>query len=110
MTTDRSSHRTPGLFTLAWPADLRRYGRGQDPPRLLVFRRHADERITVDAFPDEADVCEEAVAWLDPELVRLERGRLYIHAANGDAVYVPVGPSPLPHCTRYGRLYLREKV
>src|SRR5436305_1040691 len=37
MTTDRSSHRTPGLFTLAWPADLRRYGRGQDPPRLLVF-------------------------------------------------------------------------
>ena len=66
--------------------------------------------MTADGFPDEADVCEALVARLAPALgaaVRLERGRLYIEAANGAAVYVPVGPSPRPGCTRYGRLYRR---
>jgi hypothetical protein len=69
--------------------------------------------VTVDGFPDEADVCEplvERVARLAPPLegvVRLERGRLYVEAANGAAVYVPVGPSPRPGCRRYGRLYRR---
>jgi hypothetical protein len=72
----------------------------------LVFRRHPDGRVTVDGFPDEADVCEPLVARLDPRVVRLERGRLYVEAANGSAVYVPVGPSPRPGCRRYGRLYL----
>ena len=43
--------------------------------------------------------------WL--ELVRQERGRLYVAVADAEATYVPVGPSPLPDCTRYGRLYLR---
>jgi hypothetical protein len=73
----------------------------------LVFRRSPDGRVTVDGFPEEADVCEALVARLDPRVVRLERGRLYVEAANGAAVYVPVGPSPRPGCTRYGRLYRR---
>ena len=47
------------------------------------------------------------VAWRDPAVVRLERDRLYIDAANGVAVYVPVGPSARPGCVRYGRLYFR---
>jgi hypothetical protein len=47
------------------------------------------------------------VARLDPAVVRLERDRLFIQAANGVAVYVPVGPSARPGCLRYGRLYLR---
>jgi hypothetical protein len=63
--------------------------------------------MTVDDLPDEADVCEPLVARLDPAVARLERGRLYVEAANGVAVYVPVGPSPRPGCTRYGRLYRR---
>ena len=66
--------------------------------------------MTVDGFPEEADVSEALVARLAPALgaaVRLERGRLYVEAANGAAVYVPVGPSPRPGCTRYGRLYRR---
>jgi hypothetical protein len=63
--------------------------------------------MTVDGFPDEADVCAVLVARLDPNVVRLERGRLYVEAANGAAVYVPVGPSPWPGCRRYGRLYRR---
>jgi hypothetical protein len=80
------------------------------PVGRLVFRRSPDGRITVDGLPAEADVCAALVARLPPALaavVRLERGRLSIEAANGAAVYVPVGPSPRPGCTRYGRLYLR---
>jgi hypothetical protein len=77
------------------------------PGGRLVFRRSPDGRITVDGFPEEADVCAALVARLDPRVVRLERGRLSIEAANGAAVDVPVGPSPRPGCTRYGRLYLR---
>jgi hypothetical protein len=76
-------------------------------PRGLVFRRWPDGRVTVDGFPDEADVSAAVVARLDPAVVRLERGRLYVQAANGVAVYVPVGASPRPGCTRYGRLYRR---
>jgi hypothetical protein len=60
------------------------------PPRGLVFCR-----------------CPAVVARLDPSAVRLERDRLYITAANGAAVYVPVGASSRPGCTRYGRLYLQ---
>ena len=66
--------------------------------------------MTVDGLPEEADVCEPLVARFAPALaavVRLERGRLYVEAANGVAVYVPVGPSPRPGCTRYGRVYRR---
>jgi hypothetical protein len=77
------------------------------PPHRLVFSRWPDGRVTVDGFPDEADVSPAVVARLDPAVVRLERDRLYIQAANGAAVYVPVGPSPRSGCTRYGRLYLR---
>jgi hypothetical protein len=73
----------------------------------LVFARWPDGRVTVDGFPAEADVCPAIVARLDPAVVRLERDRLYVTAANGVAVYVPVGPSARPGCTRYGRLYLR---
>ena len=73
----------------------------------LVFRRSPEGRVTVDGFPDEADVCEPMVGRLDPQVARLERGRLYIEAANGAAVYVPLGPSSRPGCHRYGRLYVR---
>jgi hypothetical protein len=58
-------------------------------------------------FPDEAEVCEALVAQFDPRVVRLERGRLSVEAANGAAVYAPVGPSPRPGCRRSGCLYLR---
>ena len=77
------------------------------PPRGLVFCRWPDGRVTVDGFPAEADVSAAVVARLDPAVVRLERDRLSIQAANGVAVYVPVGPSSRPDCVRYGRLYLR---
>jgi hypothetical protein len=63
--------------------------------------------VEADGFPVEADVCEALVGRLDPRVVRLERGRLYVEAADGAAVYVPVGPSARPGCRRYGRLYLR---
>jgi hypothetical protein len=77
------------------------------PPRGLEFSRWPDGRVTVDGFPDEADACPAVVARLDPAVVRLEHDRLYVTVANGAAVYVPVGPSPRPGCTRYGRLYRR---
>lgn len=59
-------------------------------------------------------MCEGLVAHWNANAVRLERGRLYVTVANGQAVYVPVGPSPLRGCARYGRygrygrLYLRQ--
>ena len=46
-------------------------------------------------------------AELAPAVPSLDRGRLYIYAANGEAVYVPDGPSPLQDYTRYDRLYRR---
>ena len=80
--------------------------RPSPPPRGLVFRRWPDGRVTADGFPEEADVCPPLVARRDPAVVRLERDRLSVTAANGAAVDVPVGPSSRPGCTRYGRLYL----
>jgi hypothetical protein len=79
----------------------------QPPPRGLGFRRWPAGRVTADGFPEEADVSAAVVARLDPAVVRLEHDRLYVTVANGAAVYVPVGPSPRPGCTRYGRLYRR---
>jgi hypothetical protein len=76
-------------------------------PWGLVFRRWPDGRMTADGFPAEADVSAAVVARLDPAVVRLERDRLSIQAANGVAVSVPVGPATRPGCVRYGRLYLR---
>jgi hypothetical protein len=77
------------------------------PPRGLVFRRWPDGRVTADGFPEEIDVSPAVVARLDPTVVRLEHDRLSIQAANGVAVYVPVGRAARPGCVRYGRLYLR---
>jgi hypothetical protein len=79
----------------------------QPPPRGLGFRRWPAGRGTADGVPEEADVSAAVVARLDPAVVRLERDRLSVTAANGTAVYVPVGASALPGCTRYGRLYLQ---
>ena len=79
----------------------------QPPPRGLGFRRWPAGRVTADGFPDAADVCPAVVARLDPSVLRLERDRLSITAANGAAVYVPVGPAARPGCTRYGRRYVR---
>jgi hypothetical protein len=79
-------------------------------PRGLVLRRWPAGRVTADGFPAEADVAEARGARLPPALaaaVRLERGRLYVEAATGAAVDVPVGASPRPGCRRSGRLYLR---
>jgi hypothetical protein len=101
------------VFSLAWPPDVdaSRWTLlvRSNQPRLLVFRRDHEGRLRADDFPDEADVCGRAVALVDPDVVRLERERLYVSVANGVAVYVPVGPSPLPGCIRYGRLYLRRR-
>jgi hypothetical protein len=77
-------------------------------PRQLAPYRLPDGRFAAAEFPDEIEVSEPIVARLDPDLVRLERGRLYVNAANGEAVYVPVGASGLRGCRRYGRLYLRQ--
>jgi hypothetical protein len=119
----------PEVFTLVPPddrpdararslEDLLRWGRfppervppaapRRPPVEQLVFRRRPDGRVEADSFPEEAEVCEALVGRLDPRVVRLERGRLYVEAANGAAVYAPVGPSLRPGCRRYGRLYLR---
>jgi hypothetical protein len=94
------------------PRDRERGGpppSGRPAPALMVFRRSPDGRVTVDGFPDEIDVCEPLVARLNQAVVRLERGRLYVEAANGRAVYVPIGPSPRPDCQRYARLYLHRE-
>ena len=84
-----------------------------DPlPRIrveLVLQRRPEGVFTVAGFPDEVHVNEEHVRCLDPDLVRLERERLYIYAANGEAVYVPLSASPLRGFRRYGRLYLRGR-
>jgi hypothetical protein len=103
----------PMVFTLAVLPErgAQRAGGGVWRASLLVLRRRPDGQITADGFPDEADVCEPLVRQFPASLqrvVRLERGRLYVTATNGVAIYVPVGPSPLPGCTRYGRLYLRR--
>lgn len=102
--------RLPPVFTLVWPSVLERYRQRRDgpPPSLLIFRCDDAGRVTARDFPDEVDACPKTVAALDPAVVRLERERLYVTATNGTAVYVPVGPSPLPGCVRYGRLYLRQ--
>jgi hypothetical protein len=107
---DRADRQSPVPPELQW---LRRVPLDRNPhpppsaPRRLVFARWPDGRVTVDGFPAEADVSAAVVARLDPAVVRLERDRLYIQTATGAAVYVPVGPSTRPGCTRYGRLYLR---
>jgi hypothetical protein len=107
---DRTDRQSPVPPELQW---LRRVPLDRNPhpppsaPRRLVFARWPDGRVTVDGFPAEADVSAAVVARLDPAVVRLERDRLYIQTATGAAVYVPVGPSTRPGCTRYGRLYLR---
>ena len=62
------------------------------------------------AVPEAIDGDEAVAARRDPSMVRLERGRLQVTAANGAAVYVPVGESALPSCVRYGRLYLRTRA
>src|SRR5688500_9628617 len=77
-------------------------------PATLVLRRGSNGLLWADSFPKAIDVDEALAGRRDPQVVRLERGRLYITAANGEAVYVPVGESALPHCVRYGRLYLRS--
>ena len=64
-------------------------------PSTLVLRRGRDGRLRADSFPETIDVDEALAARRDPRVVRLERGRLYVTAANGQAVYVLVGESPL---------------
>ena len=100
----------PPVFPLVPPAVRhdRRLPRDVPVPPLLIFRQQDDGSVTAKGFPDEIDADPDAVAALDTPTVRVERDRLYVEVANGTAVYVPVGPSPLSGCRRYGRLYLRE--
>jgi hypothetical protein len=99
----------PTVFTLA-PLDPVTHLPVQPPENSFMFRKTAQGRVQVESFPDESDICPHVVDRLaihHPGLVRLEGERLYIHAANGEAVYVPIGPSKVQHCTRYGRLFWR---
>jgi hypothetical protein len=98
----------PTVVTLVLPPDLIPRLPAAWEARLLVLTRQPDGQYAADGFPDEIDVAAGVVGLLDPAVVRLERGRLYVTAANGQAVYVPVGPSRIRGCTRYGRLYLRR--
>jgi hypothetical protein len=84
------------VFILVRPGDVG-LGFVRPPPgiSLLVFRRWPDGTAAVDDFPETTDVREALVPHLDARAVRLERGRLYVTAANGYAVYMPVGPCGL---------------
>jgi hypothetical protein len=96
------------VFTLVRPSDVAPgYFTWSGVP-LLVFHRRLDGSVVVEDFPAETEVCEVLVPRIDPHVVHLQRGRLYVTVANGEAVYVPIGPSPRPPCMRYGRLYLRH--
>lgn len=112
MPPERAPRRLPAVFTLVLDEVPRRFLEQREGwlADQLVFRCLPDGRVTVDTFPDEIVVDERLVehyAELAPGVLYLDRERLYIHAANGEAVYVPVGRSNLRHCTRYGRLYRR---
>jgi hypothetical protein len=114
LTNGRWDRHTPGMPSDSVPPVFTLAFLGEVPPRLarlvpglMVFRRRPDGHVAVDDFPDETDVCAAVVARLDPRVVRLERGKLYISMTNGEAVYVPVGESALRGCRRYGRLYVR---
>jgi hypothetical protein len=96
------------VFTLVRPSDVAPGYLTWSGVPLLVFHRRSDGSVVVEDFPVETEVCEVLLPRIDSHVVRLERGRLYVTAANGEAVYVPVGPSPRPTCMRYGRLYLRR--
>jgi hypothetical protein len=79
------------------------------PSTLVLIQRSDGWASDGGTFPDEIDVNEDLVRRLQLPCVRLERGRLYVSAANGAAVYVPVpvGVGQLLGCVRYARLYLR---
>ena len=94
----------PTVFALAY---VHEQGRLVPAPGTLIFRRAEDGRLYATRFPDAIEVQEELVRLINPRLVWLERGKLSVSAANGEAVYVPVGESPMRGCVRYGRLYLR---
>ncbi|MGH2369962.1 MAG: hypothetical protein ACRDI2_17420 [Chloroflexota bacterium] len=113
----RDRRRAPRRFTLAFLpgapprflADASRADR-EGVLALIVFRRHDDGRVTVADFPEEADVCADVVASLEPAVARLERGRRSRRAANGEAVSVPVGPSPWPPVCARGTAEMAAKV
>ena len=102
----------PSVFGLAY--ERGGGGRWVLAARTLVLVRCSDGWTTDGGrFPDEIDVSEDLVRRLQLPCVRLERGRLYVSAANGEAVYVPIAPAAEASeagpqgSVRYGRLYLR---
>lgn len=97
-------HALPTVMALAY---VREDGRWVPALHTLVLVRRSDGWRCDGGFPDEIAVMESLVDRLNLPAVRLERGRLHVSAANGDAVYVPLGDSPIEGCVRYGRLYLR---
>lgn len=88
-------------------AYVREDGRWVPALHTLVLVRRSDGWVSDGGFPDEVAVNEALVNRIDLPEVRLERGRLRLSLANGDAVYVPLDDAAPEGCVRYGRLYLR---
>ena len=108
----------PSVVGLAYVRDGSS-GRWVLAARTLVLLRAAEGWVTGGrGFREEIDVSEDLVRRVTLPCVRLERGRLYVSAANGEAVYVPLGPAAPsvpreagpPGRVRYGRLYLRRSA
>ena len=101
-------HVLPTLVALAYiREDGREGGRWVPALHTLVLVHRSDGWASDGGFPDEIAVNEALVVRFNLPAVRFERGRLRVSATNGEAVYVPLGESPLDGCVRYGRLYLR---
>src|SRR5687767_15727349 len=78
----------PPVLALAYARDG---GRWVVPTARTLVLVHGSGGWVTDGgrFPDAIDVSEGLVRRISLPCVRLERGRLYVSAANGEAVYVP---------------------
>jgi hypothetical protein len=103
-TPSAEGHVLPTLLALAY---IREDGRWVHALHTLMLVHRSDGWVSDGGFPDEIAVNEALVDRINLPVVRFARGRLRVSATNGEAVYVPLGESPVDGCVRYGRLYLR---